>query len=55
MITTERHARAVQERRHKYGKRGFAKAVRRYFKRTGGQAAANDLPHTFNRTPNPSI
>ena len=33
MITTQTQAVAVQSRRHKEGKRGFAKAVRRFFNR----------------------
>lgn len=33
MITTTKHAREVQQRRHDAGKRGFAKAVRRFARR----------------------
>lgn len=54
MITSERQARLVQERRYLAKKHGFSKAVRRFYKRSGGQAAANGLPHTFQRPTNPN-
>lgn len=54
MITTERKARLVQERRYLAKKRGFSKAVRRYFKRIDRQAAASGLPHTFQRPAKPT-
>ncbi|HEY1142283.1 MAG TPA: hypothetical protein VGE88_19070 [Lysobacter sp.] len=54
MITTIEQALAVQTRRHKSGKRGFSKSVRRFYKRTGGQAKASGLPHTFARPANPN-
>ncbi len=36
MITTHEQAIAVQRRRHSQGKRGVAKAVRRFYQRTCG-------------------
>lgn len=49
MITSAKQAVAVQTRRHKAGKRGFSKAVRRYMKRSDGFALREQLPHTFIR------
>lgn len=50
MIKDFKHAKAVQTRRHKAGKLGIAKAVRRYLQRTEGapfdsyDAAKKSLP-----------
>lgn len=53
MITTIEQAIAVQTRRHKSGKRGFSKAVRRFCKRNGGSARENScFTHTFTRPAN---
>lgn len=43
MVRNSKHAKAIQTRRDAAGKRGYAKAVRRWAKR---HAAANRLPYS---------
>ena len=40
MIKSQEHAQAVQKRRHESGKRGYAKAVRRFMRRSGDSYTA---------------
>jgi len=44
VITSQKHAIAVQHRRRQAGKKGRAKAVRRWFKRTHGAAIDANSP-----------
>ena len=44
MITKKSHAIAVQTRRCKAGKRGYAKAVRRFMKRSDNFKLRGELP-----------
>ena len=51
MITNHTHAQAVQKRRVKAGKFGYAKAVRRCFKRLDTSATKLRLPANWRVAP----